>query len=36
MQVTQALRDQGFTSVQNMAGGIDDWSLQIDSEVARY
>jgi rhodanese-related sulfurtransferase len=36
MQVTRALRDRGFTSVQNMAGGIDDWSLQIDPEVARY
>ncbi|MEM9589021.1 MAG: rhodanese-like domain-containing protein [Planctomycetota bacterium] len=36
MQVTQALRSQGFTQVQNMAGGIDDWSQQIDPTVPRY
>lgn len=36
LSVTQFLRQQGFTRVQNMTGGIDDWSLQIDSEVPRY
>lgn len=36
LSVTQFLRQQGFTRVQNMSGGIDDWSLQIDSEVPRY
>ncbi|MGB0758372.1 MAG: rhodanese-like domain-containing protein [Rubripirellula sp.] len=36
MQVTRALRDRGYANVQNMAGGIDAWSLQIDSSVARY
>ncbi|PAY17306.1 rhodanese [Rhodopirellula sp. SM50] len=36
MQVTEALRSRGFDKVQNMAGGIDAWSLQIDSSVPRY
>ena len=36
MQVTQALRDAGFTKTQNMAGGIDQWSQQIDTSVPRY
>lgn len=36
MQVTRALRDRGYAKVQNMAGGIDAWSLQVDPSVARY
>ena len=36
MQVTQALRNHGFEKVQNMAGGIDQWSQQIDQGVPRY
>ena len=36
MQVVQALRAQGFDQAQNMAGGIDQWSLEIDTEVPRY
>ncbi|MBD54033.1 MAG: rhodanese [Rhodopirellula sp.] len=36
MQVTQALRERGYANAQNMAGGIDAWSLQVDSGVARY
>lgn len=36
MQVTQYLRGQGFDKVQNMTGGIDVWSVEVDSEVARY
>lgn len=36
LNVTQFLRQQGFTQVQNMTGGIDDWSLQIDTDVPRY
>lgn len=36
MQVTRALRERGYAQVQNMEGGIDAWSLQIDSNVARY
>lgn len=36
MQVTEALRSRQFDNVQNMAGGIDAWSLQIDPAVPRY
>jgi rhodanese-related sulfurtransferase len=36
MQVTQALRSHGFENAQNMAGGIDAWSLEIDGTVPRY
>jgi rhodanese-related sulfurtransferase len=32
----QYLAAQGFTNVHNLSGGIDDWSLQIDSSVPRY
>jgi rhodanese-related sulfurtransferase len=36
LRVTQFLRQQGFAQVQNMAGGIDAWSLEIDPAVPRY
>jgi rhodanese-related sulfurtransferase len=36
LRVTQFLRQQGFDQVQNMAGGIDAWSLEIDQAVPRY
>ncbi|TWU15909.1 rhodanese-like domain-containing protein [Allorhodopirellula heiligendammensis] len=36
MQVVQALRQAGFSRVQNLAGGIDQWSLQVDDTVPRY
>ena len=36
MQVTNALRARDYAKCQNMAGGIDQWSLQIDSSVPRY
>ena len=36
MRVTQFLRQQGFSQVQNMDGGIDAWSLQVDPSVLRY
>ena len=36
MQVTQWLRRQNFPRVQNMAGGIDAWSQQIDPSLPRY
>jgi rhodanese-related sulfurtransferase len=36
MQVTQWLLQQGFPKVQNMAGGIDAWSSEIDPSVSRY
>ena len=36
LRVTQWLRSQGFDNVQNLIGGIDAWSLEIDSTVPRY
>jgi rhodanese-related sulfurtransferase len=36
MRVTQFLRQQGFDQAQNLAGGIDAWSLEIDPSVPRY
>jgi rhodanese-related sulfurtransferase len=36
MRVTNWLRQQGFVHVTNMAGGIDEWSQQIDPSVPRY
>ncbi|TWT83845.1 putative adenylyltransferase/sulfurtransferase MoeZ [Planctomycetes bacterium CA13] len=36
LQVTHALQASGFKRVQNMDGGIDQWSLQIDSSISRY
>ena len=36
LRVTQYLRQQGFDKAQNMAGGIDAWSLAIDPSVPRY
>ncbi|MEL6106780.1 MAG: rhodanese-like domain-containing protein [Planctomycetota bacterium] len=36
MQVTQALRSMGFPKAQNMGGGIEQWSGEIDSDVPRY
>lgn len=36
MHVVQALRQAGFSRAQNLAGGIDQWSIQVDSEVPRY
>jgi len=36
MRVTQWLRSNGFPQAQNMAGGIDAWSLQIDTSLPRY
>ena|SRR5437868_13666667 len=35
-RVTQFLRQQGFDKAQNMAGGIDAWSQEIDSTIPRY
>ncbi len=35
-QVVQYLRSQGFETVQNMTGGIDVWSQQIDPAIPRY
>lgn len=36
LQVVHALRQSGFLNVQNMAGGIDAWSLEVDATVPRY
>ncbi|MEM9643475.1 MAG: rhodanese-like domain-containing protein [Planctomycetota bacterium] len=36
LRVTEALRAKGFSRVQNMTGGIDQWSQQIDENVPRY
>jgi len=36
LQVTLWLRGQHFAKVQNMTGGIDTWSLLIDTAMPRY
>jgi rhodanese-related sulfurtransferase len=36
LRVTHFLKQQGFTQVQNMSGGIDAWSQQVDASVPRY
>ena len=36
LAVTDWLRKQGYERVQSMSGGIDRWSVQIDSKVPRY
>jgi rhodanese-related sulfurtransferase len=36
MRVTQWLRNQGYSSAQNMAGGIDAWALEVDPSLPRY
>ena len=35
-RVTHFLRQQGFSQAQNMSGGIDAWSQEIDPNVPRY
>ena len=36
LRVTQFLRQQGFETAQNLAGGIDAWAEQIDPSLPRY
>jgi rhodanese-related sulfurtransferase len=36
LNVVNWLREQGIEACQSMAGGIDAWSLRIDSSVPRY
>jgi len=36
LRVTEWLRDNGFSTTQSMAGGIDAWSQRIDPTVPRY
>ena len=30
------LRDQGFAKVRNLEGGVDRWSIEVDSTQRRY
>jgi rhodanese-related sulfurtransferase len=36
LRVANWLRNQGFSRAQSMAGGIDQWSLEIDPSLPRY
>jgi rhodanese-related sulfurtransferase len=36
LHVARWLRNQGFQQAQSMAGGIDQWSQEIDPQVPRY
>lgn len=36
LRVTHWMRMNGFPDTQNMAGGIEAWSLQVDDEIPRY
>ncbi|MEM7576645.1 MAG: rhodanese-like domain-containing protein [Planctomycetota bacterium] len=36
LRVTEYLRQQGFTDVWSMQGGIDAWSSDVDPNVPRY
>ncbi len=36
LRVANWLRTQGFPQAQSLAGGIDQWSLEIDPTVPRY
>jgi adenylyltransferase/sulfurtransferase len=36
LQVTAFLKEQGFTDVKSLAGGIDRWAREIDPKVPRY
>ena len=36
LNVALWLRDQGFSQVQSLAGGIDAWSRTVDPETPRY
>jgi len=36
LRITQWLRENGFPDAQNMTGGIEQWSQEIDSQIPRY
>jgi adenylyltransferase/sulfurtransferase len=36
LRVTEFLRDQGFSTVSNVTGGIDAWAREIEPALARY
>jgi adenylyltransferase/sulfurtransferase len=36
LRVAKWLREQGFSGAQSMAGGIDQWAVEIDPTLPRY
>jgi rhodanese-related sulfurtransferase len=36
LRVAKWLREQGFSKAQSMAGGIDQWAVEIDPSLPRY
>ena len=36
LQVALWLRQQGFAAAKSMAGGIDQWAIEIDASLTRY
>lgn len=36
LRVAHWLREQGYSQAQSMAGGIDQWAVEIDSTLPRY
>ncbi|MCD8483816.1 MAG: sulfurtransferase [Verrucomicrobia bacterium] len=36
LRVTRFLRSQGYTKVQNVAGGIEQWAIQVNQALPRY
>jgi len=36
LRVANWLRQQGFSKAQSMAGGIDQWAVEIDPSLPRY
>ena len=36
LRVAQWLREQGFVKAQSMAGGINQWAVEIDPSLHRY
>lgn len=36
LRVTRWMRENGFPTAQNMTGGIEAWSTEVDSSVPRY
>ncbi len=36
LTAAEILKEMGFTNVKSMSGGIDEWSVQVDKNIARY
>ncbi|MDC0935760.1 rhodanese-like domain-containing protein [Pirellulales bacterium] len=36
LRAAQWLREQGYSNAQSMAGGIDQWAVEIDTSLQRY